>query len=150
MYSLEALIMFVIAGTLAGLIIGVLLGLRRSPAVKAADLEKQLSAMQQEQEDYQHQVTQHFSETAQLLDQLTNSYRDVHNHLAQGAQTLCDSESISQAIEQLPGSKPQIEADVAPLDDDTPRPPLDYAPRQDPAAKGVLDEEFGLEKKTGM
>lgn len=142
MYSLETLLAFSLIALIIGLGIGAFFGLRKSPAAKAEELEKHLTEMQQQQEEYQHEVTEHFAQTAQLLDKLTDSYRDVHNHLAQGAQTLTGVEA-DDSLKAIP-SKDQ--ATTSKQSDDV-APPLDYAPKTGQEEIGMLNEEFGLEKK---
>ncbi len=88
-------------------------------------------------------VVEHFTDTAALLNRLTESYRDVHNHLASGAAALCDDDSAS-ILPRLPdGSLSQL-AQEPELDNI--QPPLDYAPKSSPDAPGMLNEEFGLER----
>ena len=102
-----------------------------------------LSELQQQQHDYQHEVTDHFSETAELLNQLTNSYKDVHNHLAKGAATLCQGEGpVSLGRLESGRSSAEIPAHLADI-----QPPLDYAPKTSPDEKGMLNEEFGLDRQ---
>jgi uncharacterized membrane-anchored protein YhcB (DUF1043 family) len=135
-----------IVGLLAGIGIGSVLALWFTPAQqRSRDLAKLLQEKTDELRNYQQDVTRHFSETATLLGELANSYRDVHNHLAQGAQQLCPTQLGSRPIlSRLPGSDEE-ERPAAAAAHVTP--PLDYAPRQNPYEQGVLSEGFGLEKK---
>lgn len=135
-----------ILGLLAGIGIGGLLALWFTPAQqRSRDLARLLDEKTDELKNYQQDVTTHFSKTASLLGDLANSYRDVHNHLAQGAQQLCPT--------QL-GARPILSRLTGADDDDRPlvtaqaSPPLDYAPRSsNPYQQGTLSEGFGLEKK---
>jgi hypothetical protein len=88
-------------------------------------------------------VVEHFTETAKLLNNLTESYRDVHNHLAQGAATLCQGEGPI-SLERLESRRDltEIPANLAHI-----QPPLDYAPKNSPDEKGMLNEEFGLDRE---
>ncbi len=89
MYSLDMLLIVGVTSAVAGIIIGYLLSkLQTSGNTAKRQLEEQLQKQEQQQQDYQKEVTEHFSETAQLLNQLTSSYQDVHQHLAKGAQLL--------------------------------------------------------------
>ncbi|MBG13163.1 MAG: YhcB family protein [Alloalcanivorax venustensis] len=84
---------------------------------------------------YRDQVDRHFLETADLVNDLTQSYRAVHQHLSQGAHGLC-----SEAGRRKAAAK-NLDAAFEP---DTPASqPLDYAPK----AQGTLSEDFGLGKK---
>jgi uncharacterized membrane-anchored protein YhcB (DUF1043 family) len=140
-YTLNTLITLSLATLIIGFIVGTIIGLRKSPAKKAEELEQHLSEMQQQQENYQHEVTEHFTQTAELLDKLTNSYRDVHNHLAQGAQALTGESNNLQAIDSNQNETDQLTHSQ----NEFIAPPLDYAPKSDDQV-GMLNEEFGLSK----
>ena len=49
------------------------------------EVEQQLHALQDQHKNYRYDVNAHFNRTAELLGQLAESYREVHNHLARGA-----------------------------------------------------------------
>ena len=85
---------------------------------------------------------EHFSNTATLLNTLTESYRDVHNHMAMGASTLCQGQGpvALEKISSAPDAA-EIPAELADV-----QPPLDYAPKSSPNETGMLNEEFGLER----
>ena len=121
---------------------GILFKLYSPEQSKARDLEKHLHDKQDELKNYQHEVTEHFTETSKLLKDLTENYRDVHNHLAKGAQVLCESSNTPPIMYKLP------EVDMTGDDDekDSIAAPLDYAPRSTPYDKGTLHEDYGLEK----
>jgi len=55
-------------------------------------LEEKLKTSESELLDYKLQVTHHFKETAELVNNMTESYQKVHEHLAIGAGTLCNNE----------------------------------------------------------
>lgn len=143
-YSLGVLLTAGAALALVGLVSGWLAG-RRTSAVekKYRDVALKLEQVMQDKKAYEDDVVEHFTETARLLNNLTESYREVHNHLAQGAATLCNGAG-PVSLERL-GERPdptQIPADFARI-----QPPLDYAPKSSPGEKGMLNEEFGLERK---
>ncbi|WP_372863492.1 YhcB family protein [Spongiibacter sp.] len=142
MYELSTLIAVGIICTLIGSAAGYFMLSRIRPEQQSrAALEKQFNEMQQQQQDYQQQVSGHFDRTAELLNDLAESYRSVHNHIATGARDL-HSTGISP-LQTLPEGRPVLEGNPAvgkPSEQ-----PLDYAPRQ-PGSKGALHEEFGLEK----
>jgi uncharacterized membrane-anchored protein YhcB (DUF1043 family) len=125
-----------------GLIIGYISAAKRAPSPQAQrKLEEHLQKLEEQQEDYQQQVSEHFSETAQLLNQLTDNYKEVHQHLAKGAQLLCADQQASQQLKQLVEQDDTEQADAANISQ-----PLDYAPKSE-NKPGVLDESFGLDKK---
>ena len=124
----------------AGIGIGVTFGRKGvRDSKKLRDLEEKLEKEKQNMDLYEKKVLAHFSQTAQLVNKLTDSYREVHTHLANGAEDLCQGKS-SEIILQLEGidKEPSIQEDI--------KPPLDYAPKTSPKQRGVLNESFGIEK----
>ena len=137
MYSISAVITFTLAGTIAGLFIGIFFAQRKGDfSQRQADLEKQVLDMQQRQQSYQSEVSDHFQQTAQLLNQLTDSYKDVHTHLAKGAHLLAGAEAGASIKTLGSGQDEQASEQSQPL-----TPPLDYA-----ESGGTLSEDFGIEK----
>ena len=129
---------------LLGIGLGMLLGRRTSPAaLKQREAERRLDQLLQDKQAYEDEVVEHFTDTAKLLNQLTEQYRDVHNHLARGADRLCHGRG-PVALGQL--GEPADSSEIPPQLADV-RPPLDYAPKASPDAKGMLAEEFGIERK---
>lgn len=129
-----------------GLLLGWLLGRRTSAAnQKYRDVERKLDQVLQEKKHYEDEVVEHFSDTAKLLNNLTESYRDVHNHLATGAAALCEGQG-PVALGRLENG---TDSDDTPPNLDHIQPPLDYAPKTSPDEKGMLNEEFGLDRQDG-
>lgn len=142
-YNLIMLIAGGAALLLLGLGLGTLLGRRTSgAALKQREAERKLDQLLQDKRAYEDEVVEHFTDTAKLLNELTGRYRDVHNHLARGADQLCKGRG-PVALGQLDNDTDdsEIPAQLADI-----KPPLDYAPRTSPDAKGMLAEEFGLER----
>jgi uncharacterized membrane-anchored protein YhcB (DUF1043 family) len=143
-YSIDTLLIAILVALLAGAALGALLSRRLSPdSQKQREMERNLDRLLQQQKDYQHEVVEHFTDTAKLLGKLAESYRDVHNHLANGATKLAGGHQVENlqpipevSIEQLgdKGSPEQLQQ------------PLDYAPKSSPYETGMLNEEFGLDK----
>lgn len=124
--------------------IGALLFVRLSPELrKNRDLQNHLYDKQDELKNYQLEVTQHFAETAKLLKQMAESYRDVHNHLAEGADKLAKDGHSRPIMQKLPEIDELTQTDSAPEDI---APPLDYAPKSTPYDRSTLTEDYGLEK----
>jgi len=143
-YSLTILIAAGAVLLIVGLGIGVLLGRRTSPAgQKYRDVERKLDQVLQDKKVYEDEVVEHFTDTAKLLNNLTDSYREVHNHLAKGAAALCQGDG-PVALDQLEDGSDA--AEIPPHLADVQQ-PLDYAPKTSPDEKGMLNEEFGLERK---
>ena len=134
-----------IAGLLIGAGAGLLLGqwLQQKGSRSKRELERQLTELRGQQREYQQEVTEHFSKTAQLLGQLTTSYRDVHNHLAMGAERLSSGQAPMLKAFAEDASGLTIEQDQEP---EHLEPPRDYAPR-DQQDKRTLDEDYGLDSE---
>lgn len=129
---------------LLGTMLGYLIGRRTSTAgQKYREVERKLDQVLQEKKIYEDEVMEHFGETARLFNTLTDNYREVHNHLASGAQELCHGEG-PVGLAQLENERDpaEIPPQLAQV-----QPPLDYAPKSSPDEKGMLNEEFGLERK---
>lgn len=144
-YTLEFLLAAGLAVSLVGALLGWLAGRRTSPgAKKYRALTLKLDQVIQDKKAYEDEVVEHFTETAKLLNNLTKSYREVHNHLAQGAADLCQGKGpVSLEHIQNRSDPAEIPANLVHI-----QPPLDYAPKVSPHEKGMLNEEFGLERKT--
>ena len=56
------------------------------------ELREELNHLKERFTDYREQVTQHFMRTSELVQEMTQSYRAVYEHLASGAQNLCSDE----------------------------------------------------------
>lgn len=124
MYSMFEVGLIAVIALFAGIAVGYLLLRRLGPRGNPA--HEELRRLREEQQHYRHQVTQHFSTTAEMLGQLASSYREVHNHLAHGAQTLCDAEA-AHAMKSLPDDR---------LDDRPDEPSLAVEPPRDYALQG--------------
>ena len=93
------------AALVAGILIGVL-AYRRffAPSIREADQARaELTAAREELENFKASVNQHFDKTSELVNDLTQNYARVYQHLAEGAQTLGDGRRFSNALEQQPG-----------------------------------------------
>lgn len=139
-----------------GMCIGAILFRQLSQdAVRARQLEEKLAELQHEHEQYKQNVHEHFTTTARLFHNLTDSYRDVYRHLASGAQALCPDDISNQLTLQgenreLLADKPE-EKPGEEKDESRPgfTPPLDYVARNDPEHKGNLSEDYGLHRAKG-
>ena len=74
-------------------------------------LRTALEEAEKNAEQYQEQVTQHFSHTAELFNGMTKQYREVYQHLAEGAEALCpDAQHQLQEVSQLSATTTAIPA----------------------------------------
>lgn len=137
------LILIAAAALIIGLIAGVLIGRsNQSSNLRQRRVEQQIDELKGEYTRYQAQVNEHFMESAHLLRRFNDTYRDVNQHMARGANRLCNDEDWLEEIEKTT-TKARLEADHA----DGFEPPRDYAPKSDPKEKGTLAEDFGLAQK---
>jgi len=141
---LIGLISFVI-----GIIVGAIVYKQlKSDEAKVKLLEDQLESVERELETYKDNVHSHFNNSAQLLNNLTDSYREVYRHMAAGAQSLCP-EYISDQIAHSTKAQEALTRDTftEPVNQEEDfSPPRDYAAKTSPDQKGNLAEDFGLNK----
>ncbi len=67
-------------------------------------LEKELETTQSQLSEYQGEVNRHFLKTSLLFNKLTDDYREVYEHLATGAQKLCNEKPRVTTLD-LPETK---------------------------------------------
>lgn len=130
-----------LASLAVGLVIGTLVGRTLSGATKQRrTLTEELRKKDDELKTYQHKVTEHFITTSELVNNLTHSYKEVHQHLADSAMTLTNPEISNKLLEAGSGNLGITHTVDSSLD--SPQPPKDYTPD----INGVLNESYGLEK----
>ncbi len=128
-----------------GVVIGVVVASRMNASpTRVRELENQIRQIKDNHREYRDSVSDHFSMTAELVHHMTESYREVYQHLASGAQDLCSSEVASKL---LPADSDAVFENPSATDDNSELvPPRDYAAKQSPDQKGALSEDFGIEK----
>lgn len=141
MFSVEFLIMVSAFVFCAGALLGAIVSRTMFPPEQQKQLEESLKTSRQELDQYQREVAQHFADTAKLVNNLTQSYKDVHDHLAGGALQLTNPEITQQMLEA--GDKSLgLEAQDS-LNEHDVQAPRDWAPKV-PGSAGTLSEEYGL------
>lgn len=148
MSSLSILIVAIVIALLIGIALGALATRASNPQQESRQLEARLKDTEEKMLNYQQEVTEHFLQTSQLVNQLTQSYQDVHQHLADSALKLANPEISQRLLEAADGKLPAIDhTHVSSNDEDETEavPPRDWAPKE-PGATGQLSEEFGLDK----
>jgi uncharacterized membrane-anchored protein YhcB (DUF1043 family) len=145
MFSISTTIAIIILAGAAGLTAGWFLGINRKTQDKRErilELEARLDAAQQARAEYEAEVTEHFARTGELLTRMTDDYRAVYNHLARGADELCDG-AVNLPFAGLAYDAETVDGrelgDIAQ--------PLDYAPKKSPDEQGQLSESFGIERE---
>jgi len=141
LFSLEILIMVSAIVFCVGGLLGAIISRTLLPPEHQKELEQSLQLTRQELNQYQQDVAQHFADTSKLVNNLTQSYRDVHEHLAKGAIHLTNSE-ISKKILAAGDSNLGLEVSDA-INEIHAEPPRDWAPKT-PGQTGTLSEEYGL------
>ncbi|MTI14760.1 YhcB family protein [Sansalvadorimonas verongulae] len=99
-----------------------------------------IAELEAELKDYQNKVSDHFSTSAHLVNRLTETYRDVHEHLATSASELCTDELTRHRLNDAMLSTQAISNKAIPTEQ-----PKDYAPKMD-ADEGTLSEKFRVNK----
>jgi uncharacterized membrane-anchored protein YhcB (DUF1043 family) len=132
------------------LIIGVAAGFliaRLVPKAVPNSTQRQLDNIQERFDSYQNEVVTHFNSTAVLVKKMTQSYQEVQDHLAEGANRLALDELTRQrllaALHSDAAPQAHRERLTPPRDTEVPR---DYAPKA-PNSPGMLDEEYGLKRR---
>jgi len=94
-------------GVLFGGVSGFFVARADNSAVKRAkELDIELKQTRDELLAFKSQVTEHFSRTAELVNTLTENYRSIYSHLAEGAQRFTSNDAIK--IEAMNKSDPLL------------------------------------------
>jgi len=120
-------------------------------------LEKQLETTQNQLSEYQGEVNRHFLKTSLLFNKLTDDYRDVYEHLATGAQKLCNDKPLPTTLD-LPetrilaatlanAEKPEVDAITPTLTDSKHDGTTQPADIEAATAETVPSEDTDLPKK---
>lgn len=108
-----------IIALVAGAMIGALAYRLLAPSMKQVDKIKfELDLAREELSSYKASVNSHFHKTSELVNDLTQNYVKVYRHLAEGAQTLGDSSTLTNLLQQHQG-KVVISVDDEPNARDT-------------------------------
>jgi uncharacterized membrane-anchored protein YhcB (DUF1043 family) len=73
--------------------------LLRGKRQRIQQLENELDELQQQFDGYREQVTEHFLTTSALVQKMTDSYKDVYEHLASGSQVLCEKPVTAPSLD---------------------------------------------------
>lgn len=100
-------------------------------AAKADDVQRKFDA-------YRHDVTEHFGRTAEHFQAIGQQYRELYEHMASGADSLCDRETIDRKLDFEPAAilepvagEIAAEADDASASGSSPRDDAEGAPPAD-------------------
>jgi len=143
-YSLTVLIITALGALITGAVIGALGIKTMSPEQqRSRDMENRLDKAESQLSDYQHQVSEHFADTSQLVNDLTQSYKNVHEYLANSALKLANPDLSRQLLEAGDGTLKSAEVQPTDTEAEAIAPARDWAPRE-PGQSGQLSEEFNL------
>lgn len=96
---------WVIVGLAVGAVIGAVatwwISRARGGAVSVMQLK-------QENDKFKNEVTEHFVETARLINQMTDSYKQVFDHLSSGAEKLVDEKSLAERLPPASGEEVRL------------------------------------------
>ena len=102
MYDFSSADFWVVAGI--GMLLGLVAGwLGASLFHRRRDGGKNVHQLRKEMDDYREEVNDHFARTAELFKDTTEKYRDLYEHLAGGAQGLCNDLPDRTQVEFRPG-----------------------------------------------
>ena len=106
------------------------------------DLEKKLAQSERQLKRYQQEVTEHFLKVSHLTTSMSQSYRQIHEHLATSAIRLASPEIGRQLLKSGGSDLNLTDEDGNPLlSPEDIQPPRDYAPK---VPGGILSEDWGL------
>ena len=141
MYSFSALVITGLLALLVGAGVSAAILYVFRAKVLGQDLEQRLHETENTLQGYQRDVAEHFAQTSQLVNNLTQSYREVHEHLANGALKLA-TPAISRQI--LDSANSNLSgATKAYMAEQRIEPPRDWAPKTT-GAKGALSDDYDL------
>ena len=98
--TIEIEILILIAAVLVAISVGIGYWWASASQKRAAG-GKTVTELTAEKEAYEEQVVEHFKTTADLLNEMTDKYRDVYRHMAEGAQNLAPVDSAAPALAAL-------------------------------------------------
>ncbi|WP_250657318.1 YhcB family protein [Alkalimarinus coralli] len=150
MNEMETFLSIGIIAFLSGALVGALIyRLVVNDGGRSKRVERQMDELQQKHTRYQAQVSDHFVQTAQLINRLNEDYREIHNHLARGATELCSEDNANNLLQlSTENTKDSSEENgkLEEIEEIYAEPPRDYAPKTN-EEQGTLSEEFGLKGK---
>jgi uncharacterized membrane-anchored protein YhcB (DUF1043 family) len=126
----------IVLGAIGFLAAGVGLGFWLSQARMRGESAR-ADEVRREFEDYRREVTQHFGQTAEHFRAIGREYRDLYEHMASGADSLCDREAVDLKLSFAPKA---ILESIAEEPRETPA-PRDFATDERPADDEPVEAE---------
>ena len=119
-----------IVSVLIGLVIGFVAGRSTSRAEDVAKLHKELNAKRKELDSLKRDMSDHFSSTAVIMEQLDEQYQRLYQHMTEQSQKLVPQHAPFRGENGEQAA--QIESDTTPDSQ-----PLDYSG----VASGLLNDQ---------
>ena len=113
-------------------------------AARVKELEEKIANIMESHDEYRESVSEHFNVTSDLINQMTGKYRDVYEHLANGAQDLCSAKVAEKLLPIEPDAVFENETSISEATQINA--PKDYATKSDPSQAGALSENYGLKR----
>lgn len=110
-------------------------------------LRKQIDELLINQKLYKDHVTSHFDKSASIFNELTTSYKALHEHFINSSSQLNNTFVAKATFDEIShegGKTYKRRASETELLNDDMFTPLDYAPKISPQDKGQLSEGYGL------
>ena len=98
------------------------------------------SEVQQQFDDYRREVSQHFGRTAEHFKAIGREYRELYEHMASGADSLCDREAVDVKLSFAPKA---ILESIA--EEQEPPAPRDFADDEPQVAEAPAEAETQIE-----
>jgi uncharacterized membrane-anchored protein YhcB (DUF1043 family) len=130
---------------IVGMIVGAMSNhFLRSETSKNRRLEHQLDDLQLKKTQYEAEVSDHFVQTAAILNRLNEDFQEAQTQLSKAASKLCSGTEAEQ-FQQLPATAKHVKI-IQDKIESTEQPPLDYAPKSTDKDVGTLQEGYGLKR----
>lgn len=105
-----------------------------------------VETLKRENEIFRDQVNEHFVQTAELINQLTDSYKAVFDHLSEGAEKLVDEKAVRERMPQVSAEEIRLKRLGAPREevgvtDEENRASDDETSAKDPDEAAAAQEE---------
>ena len=98
---------YLFSATLLGIVIGAVAMYYFS--LKNGNSSKSVEEVEEKLNNYQQDVVKHFEKTADLVEDLTQSYKKVFDHLGSSAKDLMTEKQLKLQIEKRKGNKVTLE-----------------------------------------
>ena len=103
------------------------------------------SEVQQQFDDYRREVSQHFGRTAEHFKAIGREYRELYEHMASGADSLCDREAVDVKLSFEPKAILESIAEEQEEEPRTGQAPRDFADDEAQVAESPAETETQIE-----